>query len=437
MWATMWRFAAYVSPVGNLLTWYRPTVVEGYRWIVPLLGPGSQDWITAAWAVVLSQTFQHWFINPQRASDYEDEPEEGTTTQRAARKQAFGSAPVLGSCLVALLLPSFIGKTLPRPVADSVENTTPVAVGCILPPFQRYNHHELTLEDYIEETKKYRSMARLLLWPEGAVYFRSEEERDKGFAKIREKLPGVYVGVSYELLDADPNSDDPTKGQRRTGLTVLYNQTAAEPHFTYWKQHLVPIAESYRLVRGTEPPPISKISLPVPKGVPAPKWDPNGSRQRELSITGAICLDFAFPQSFQSLENRPSLILAPARTWESSVGMSMWLQAKQRAVELDSMVLWCDGGSGGVSGIGGGGFEEVTQVGSGSWVRTIGVEWPFNEKPTVYGRFEDWTVLLYWLAAFGFTLDIPLRRLQRQQPIALEDGNDERNSSNGNNLIDF
>ena len=89
--------------------------------------------------------------------------------------------------------------------------------------------------------------------------------------------------------------------------------------------------------------------------------------------------------------------------------MSMWLQAKQRAVELDSMVLWCDGGDGGVSGIGGGGFEEVTQIGSGSWVRTIGIQYPFNEKPTIYARFEDWTVLLYWLMAFGFTLDIPVR----------------------------
>jgi hypothetical protein len=153
---------------------------------------------------------------------------------------------------------------------------------------------------------------------------------------------------------------------------------------------------------------MSTISLVTPKDIPSTRWDPSPSHRRSLSITSSICLDFAFPGPFSNLTERPGLILAPARTWESSVGISMWLQAKQRAIELDSMVLWCDGGSGGVSGIGGGGFEEFTQVGSGSWVRTIGVEYPFNDKQTVYARFGDWTVLMYWVLAAGFALKIPV-----------------------------
>lgn len=117
-----------------------------------------------------------------------------------------------------------------------------------------------------------------------------------------------------------------------------------------------------------------------------------------------MCLDFAFPDPFNSISSRPGLILAPARTWEKSVGMSMWLQAKQRATELDSMVLWCDGGEGGVSGVGGGGFEEFQQVGPGSWVRNIGIQYPFNQKRTTYARLEDATVIFYWLLTGGSSL---------------------------------
>ncbi|KAH6916917.1 hypothetical protein BKA70DRAFT_317300 [Coprinopsis sp. MPI-PUGE-AT-0042] len=402
MWATMWRLTAYVSPVGNLLTWYRPTVVEGYRWLVPLLGPGSQDWITAAWAVVLSQTFQFWFMGPKVVEDDEEELEHDSA-RRATRKRSFPAAPMLGFGLAALLLPSFIGSSLPRPVAD-VEDTTPLAVGCILPPYQRYKRHQPSFDDYINESKKYRSMARLLLWPEGAVTFDNEKDREEGFARIRKEVPGVYIGVSFEQWLTDPNGE---KVHKQTGLAVLSHESN-DTYLTYWKQHLVPIAESYRLASGNEPPTISNISLVAPKEISSPKWDPSPSHRRSLSITASICLDFAFPEPFRNLDARPGLILAPARTWERSVGISMWLQAKQRAIELDSMVLWCDGGSGGVSGIGGGGFEEFNQVGSGSWVRTIGVEYPFNDKQTVYARFEDWTVLMYWLVAAGFALKLPV-----------------------------
>jgi hypothetical protein len=237
MWATTWRLVAYGSPVGNLLTWYRPTVVEGYRWLVPLFGPGSQDWITAAWAVVLSQTFQFWFMGPEVLEDDQDEPQE-TSVRRVTRKRSFPAAPVLGFALAALLIPSFVGSHLPRPVAD-IEDTTPISVGCILPAYQRYKHHKPTLDDYINETKKYRAMSRFLLWPEGAVLFDSEEHREEVFHRIRKEVPGVYIGVSFEQWSKDPNGSSDTKGHLRTGLAVLSHESN-DTYLTYWKQHLVP-----------------------------------------------------------------------------------------------------------------------------------------------------------------------------------------------------
>jgi hypothetical protein len=76
----------------------------------------------------------------------------------------------------------------------------------------------------------------------------------------------------------------------------------------------------------------------------------------------------------------------------------MWEQAKARAKEIGSMVLWCDGGEGGVSGVAGGGITDFMQFGEGSWSRTIGIQWPFDESRTVYARWGDWyTVLVLWL----------------------------------------
>jgi len=75
----------------------------------------------------------------------------------------------------------------------------------------------------------------------------------------------------------------------------------------------------------------------------------------------------------------------------------MWLQAQQRAAELQSIVLWCDGGEGGVSGVAGRGFSDVVQVGSGSFVRTIGIQYPFNDQKTYFARFGDSVLTLFWI----------------------------------------
>ena len=78
----------------------------------------------------------------------------------------------------------------------------------------------------------------------------------------------------------------------------------------------------------------------------------------------------------------------------------MWLQARQRAAELQSIVLWCDGGEGGVSGVAGRGFNDVVQVGSGSFVRTIGIQYPFDDQKTYFARFGDTILILFWIFVF-------------------------------------
>ena len=142
------------------------------------------------------------------------------------------------------------------------------------------------------------------------------------------------------------------------------------------------------------------MELVSPKDVNKTEWAPEPHHTRTIPLTSSICLDFAFPSQFAGLTSRPALILAPARTWERTIGHAMWLQARQRAAELQSIVLWCDGGEGGVSGVAGRGFNDVVQVGSGSFVRNIGIPYPFNDQKTYFARFGDAILILFWIFVF-------------------------------------
>jgi len=68
----------------------------------------------------------------------------------------------------------------------------------------------------------------------------------------------------------------------------------------------------------------------------------------------------------------------------------MWEQARARAEETGSIVVWCDGGEGGVSGVAGGGYTEPMQIGQGSWTRTVGLPFPLESHNTFYVFGGNW-----------------------------------------------
>jgi hypothetical protein len=142
------------------------------------------------------------------------------------------------------------------------------------------------------------------------------------------------------------------------------------------------VTESYSLTESRDDPEIYELELH--RSNKNKKWTPVPPYDRTLPITAAICLDFSSPSVFTSLDSRPALILAPAQTWHPDVSMVMWEQARARAEEAGSTVLFCDGGAQGASGVAGHGIREPVQFGSGSWTRTIGIEWPFKQRRTLY-----------------------------------------------------
>lgn len=158
------------------------------------------------------------------------------------------------------------------------------------------------------------------------------------------------------------------------------------------------VAESYSFQHSNIPPPLVQLNLTAPKGVRRPDWNPIPPHTRPLTVTASICLDFASPNAFSSLDGRPALILGPARTWHTDVSKAMWAQASARAEEVGSTLLWCDGGESGISGVSGNGVADVIQVGEGYWLRKIGVKYPFDAYTTIYAKIGDFGVVaITWI----------------------------------------
>ena len=77
----------------------------------------------------------------------------------------------------------------------------------------------------------------------------------------------------------------------------------------------------------------------------------------------------------------------------------MYEQAKARADEVDTILLWCDGGEGGLSGVVGKGHYSLRR-GQGSWAEMVGVQWPFPNNPNSrswYHAHGSWVAMcLAW-----------------------------------------
>ena len=230
LWATLWWTISYISPVGRLSTWSAADHSDAYSWIVPVAGPASKDWIIGAWAVVMSQFIGAWYMG---------RPDEDSLLENQSRRQQFGGfhfqVGILALCLSFATIPSFLISQFPLLVSD-INVSTALTVGCVLPPFQRYKHHVLTLDDFIEESKKIQNLAKVILWPEGAVVFNNASERDEGLQLVR-KILTSYTGVSFEETINDPRDLTGKTSIRRTGIAIVSQNS--EPHI-YYKRHLVP-----------------------------------------------------------------------------------------------------------------------------------------------------------------------------------------------------
>ncbi|KAH9035057.1 hypothetical protein EDB84DRAFT_1398499 [Lactarius hengduanensis] len=382
IWATVWQMVSHASPVGHLVTWTPVAGFAGYEWTRPLLGTWGINWLVGAYAIVIAELVGVWFIGPVEEFEQHDPliPSIGSNSEPRSIKPATLQSHhtlFLSAALLALTAPSFFSPALP--ILPWSMSSTPLSIGCVLPHPSLPGDGSSPLDRFIAESQ-HLTGARILLWPEGALRFETSVQRDDALKRVQEEIKGPLVGVTFtEPVPHDAGWGHAREGKWRNGLVLVGPDG---PVAEFYKRNLVPIAESFSLTESRREPELYELELHGTKK--NKKWTPAPPYERTIPLTAAICLDFSSPSIFSSLESRPALILAPAQTWHRDVSIAMWEQARARAEETGSMVLFCDGGAQGASGVAGQGMREPSQFGSGSWMRFVGVQWPFNQRRTPY-----------------------------------------------------
>lgn len=234
IWAAGWYAVSVASPIGRLAMWAPVVDAAGYEWLLPIMGPLANDWIAAAWAVVVSEIGGYLLMGLE---DPEDTPllQIPTTSKSTSRKN---TVLFMFATLVALVIPSFFITNVP--LSSASPYTTPLRVGCVLPP--RPAHRSLTFDDYLKETAHLWGQTDVLLWPEGAVSFDSEVARDAAFAKVAESLQKnskALVGMSFIDTESDPADRSGKTLIRRNGVAFI-SRESEEPGLVYYKRNLVP-----------------------------------------------------------------------------------------------------------------------------------------------------------------------------------------------------
>ena len=382
------------------MTWSPVTGIASYEWMRPFSGSWGINWLVGGWAIVIAEVVGAWFIGPgdepephgplipSLVSNGEPQPRRPTSSP-GPRRTLF-----LATVLLVLTSPPFLSPAIP--LLPWSTSSTPLPVGCVLPHPPSHGDESTSLDRFIAESRQHNG-ARILLWPEGALRFETIAQREEAINRVRKEISGPLVGVTFtEPVPASAGWEHSRDGKWRNGLVLVGPDG---PVAEYYKRNLVPstcpsigialaltiaftVAESYALTETENDPEIYELELHGSNK--NRKWTPVPPYERTIPLSAAICLDFASPTIFTPLGSRPALILAPAQTWHHDVSMAMWEQARARAEEAGSMVLFCDGGAQGASGVAGRGRREPVQFGSGSWTLTIGVPWPFNQHRTLY-----------------------------------------------------
>ena len=245
-WASLWGVLSLLSPFGRLLVWSPVTGLGPYTWISSYLGTGGIDFIVAGWSVVLTEVVAiPLFQRPMPIEDpdgpgnrvhfapFTDDPDETPSGVHSTsrHKHAFTTL------LLTLALPALWADTVPNPTFATT--TTPFTLGCALPQahLPHTAPHSLTLHDYINETRKLTS-AKLILWPEGALRFDTEEARNETFKKIADEVlkshKGLHIGLGFE--EYAPESQN-HRASKRNGFALLVEDKVV---LQYYKRYLVP-----------------------------------------------------------------------------------------------------------------------------------------------------------------------------------------------------
>lgn len=230
LWATTWNIIAHISPIGRLLMWSPIQGLLNYQWITQFAGPSGIDWVVAAYAVVFSEVIGSWLMGPGICEFSDDEHPRMIPRTKLRHNLTFVAL------LAALTLPAYVINNVPLPPSSS--DTTPLTVGCVLPSSIYDKEHKSPLEDFIAASQT-MTKAKIIIWPESAVTFANEADRNAAFEEVHNKVPGTFVGVSFEEFVPVKSG---RVGMKRNGFALIAPVGVEGPRvkIEYYKRRLVP-----------------------------------------------------------------------------------------------------------------------------------------------------------------------------------------------------
>lgn len=253
IWAFVWSLASSANPVGRLGAWSPLLGLGGYSWTRPYLGAVGLDWVLAAWAEIVGVVFTKFFWGGD-SSEYQpledqtqyfspsnDEGDQSNGPPQPNRNQPQPNQKKSSFLFLALFgivcagsIPSFSVDVLPLPIAST--DTVPLGLACALPTI---TSEKQPIYSYIDETVRLASLARIVLWPEGAIEFDSVQDREDKLEKVKKvaSLNGIFIGVSFTEPAPEPMDTHDVRRKKRNGI-VLVNATG--PVYEYYKRNLVP-----------------------------------------------------------------------------------------------------------------------------------------------------------------------------------------------------
>lgn len=335
-WTVFNCLLARITPLGHFASWQGSSTPNLY-WISSTLGFPGLDFFQALLAGALAQLLaaataavepKHPQVSLMEDEDSEHRPllshvvgnNSIQVTRAAALRARRPALLALGLVALSSLPPSHIQYS-----------TSTYRVGCALPQ----DRHQDTA-GYLHESRVSASRgARIVLWPETAVYLSNEKELHALESQLFDisKTYGCHIGATYALK----------KDNKMENSFALIGPESATALVTYSKRHLLPLVESFPTRQGREAAPTYNFDVPLLSFCKSHVHD-KGS----ISVVPQICHDTSFPVW---TEQTPSLMLVPVNVPEVSIGEARLDELKERSRETNSAVLFCDASPRGVSGL--------------------------------------------------------------------------------------
>ncbi|CAG8483740.1 5523_t:CDS:1 [Ambispora leptoticha] len=377
LWMATWLSYRRHSPFGSWGDWAYTIQGTGdaLTQSASILGLSGIDFLLAWWAHVGAE-FLNEFTNAGAGQDdlisFGDD-DEGTPLlsrdQKEIAAQRSRKKKILS--LFAFLAIYTYGASRLNEIESNTEPLKTFKVACVL---SSPNIDETPSSAMIKHTAKLVTQAKLVLWSESAVPLSSIHEMELLLTEIKNltKKHHSNVGVTYTI---------PTTDNKRLNVLSLIDREG-NIIFNYTKTYPVPIAEGYSTKSGPGILPLEEIDVREPKAhVPL-----------LLNVSAAICFDMDFPSLLAQAANA-NLVLSPAQTWSSRIGLEHLRMASVRAIEQGFWLLRCD--AGGVSGlVDDAGRIRNWQVASKGGVQDFLWDLPLTEKrTTIYSQYGDWASL--------------------------------------------